>query len=313
MKKFITILLCLGILFGAVFGVKTIQKRYIGYYQPVALQDGMQVMVKEVAIVEHFRNEYVSVIPDEGEVLLISVVEAYNTSGSDVHTGTYFDQTIEFEDQLYESKLFSVYDGALKNNRKRYLYLISEVPHKVIKGREIRSVDVRFQFGEEARKLRGEIHNEYGFQELIETTYQKISSGQDSFDVYWADDFRGFRNTIAQRVQEKNYQYVFHMIENIQAEYKTQREALEIHLEQMKELNLITPIYPDANLKLITETTWLIHELNAIILTPNTADSKEGVEMFLQTASENLKFAEEQYTADKAELVKLLKSEKRSL
>ena len=56
----------------------------------------------------------------------------------------------------------------------------------------------------------------------------------------------------------------------------------------MQEISLITPIYPDANIKLIKETIFLKNNLEAIANIENTIDSQEGLELFIETAEKNL-------------------------
>ena len=98
----------------------------------------------------------------------------------------------------------------------------------------------------------------------------------------------GFKKIASERESEKNYRYLYKLIESMQYEYQSKIEVLEINLDQMQEISLITPIYPDANIKLIKETIFLKNNLEAIANIENTIDSQEGLELFIETAEKNL-------------------------
>lgn len=313
MKGIIRTLFIIIIIIGTVFSISYFNNKNLKYYTPMTMEDQMQVMVKEVAIVERFTNEFIKVIPENNNVLLISVIEAYNTTGRDIIPEAYFDQKVYFKKEEFPSKLFSVYGGEIKNNRKRYLYFISELPYEVISKNKIKGVDVTFSFGEEEKGFSDTINNEYGFQDLITNTYDKISAFNKDYKRYWADDMEGFRKIAEERAIDKNYRYIYKLVESIQHEYQSKIEILEINLEQMQELSLITPIYPDANIKLIKETTFLKNNLEAIVNTENTIDSQEGLSLFIAEAENNIKQAAEKNEEAFKDLEKNLKEQKREL
>lgn len=298
---------------GAFVFVKDIGKNKLGYYEPITLKDQMQVMIKEVAVIERFENEFINRVPNNNNVLLISVLEAYNTTGNEVDINQYFSQEVIFEKDLYESEIFSVYDGPIREGKKRYMYMISELPRGIIKKGKIHGVKVSFDMGQEKVYFSGEINNEYGYQDLITNTYKKITGYQEDFDKYWANDGQGFRNLIKDRETSKNYTYIKDLIYSLQKEYQSKIDILEINLDQMGELNLITPIYPDANIKLIREALFIKNRLQAIVEIENNVDSAESLNVFLEEARKNLKNAEELNAEALKKLAKQIKDEKLNL
>lgn len=288
MRRIVRTLFIISIIIGIFFSYNFLKNRNLKYYTAVTMRDEMQIMVKEVAVVERFTNEFITIIPEGNNVLLISVIEAYNTTGRDIDPEYYFGQKVTFKKEEYSAQMFSVYEGVIKNNKKRYLYFISELPYDVIKKNKIKGVDVAFDFGSETKIFSDTINNEYGFQDLITNTYEKIDNFSKEYDKYWADDMYGFKKIASERESEKNYRYLYKLIESMQYEYQSKIEVLEINLDQMQEISLITPIYPDANIKLIKETIFLKNNLEAIANIENTIDSQEGLELFIETAEKNL-------------------------
>lgn len=288
MRRIVRTLFVISIIIGIFFSYNFLKNRNLKYYTAVTMRDEMQIMVKEVAVVERFTNEFIKIIPEGNNVLLISVIEAYNTTGRDIDPEYYFGQKVTFKKEEYSAQMFSVYEGVIKNNKKRYLYFISELPYDVIKKNKIKGVDVAFDFGSETKIFSDTINNEYGFQDLITNTYEKIDNFSKEYDKYWADDMYGFKKIASERESEKNYRYLYKLIESMQYEYQSKIEVLEINLDQMQEISLITPIYPDANIKLIKETIFLKNNLEAIANIENTIDSQEGLELFIETAEKNL-------------------------
>lgn len=312
MRK-LKVILVIILLASAGFLFKYYRLESLRYYTPMVMQDQMQVMIKEVAVIESFSNEFVRVIPEGNNVLLISVIEAYNTTGRDIEPNGYFKQTVEFGKEEFSSRMFSVYQGEIKNNKKRYIYLISELPYDVISKKKVRGVKLSFNFGIERKEFKDRINNEYGFQDLISSTHKKILAYTDEYNQYWDNDLHGFRKMAQDREASKNYQYLYDFIENIQKEYRSKVEILNINLEQMEELNLITPIYPDANIKLIKDTIFVRNRLEAIVNTENTADTKEGLALFIKGCISNIELAEQNNNKAMDDLAKQIKEEKNKL
>lgn len=313
MKKFLKLTLIVSLIIGSVILIKSCESNKLEYYRPRTLSDQMQVMVKEVAVIDHFDNEWITVMPEINNVLLISVLEVYNTTGRDIEMSPYFDQKVSYSDTVYDSKIFSVYDGPIKNKRKRYIYFISELPVDIIKRGKIRGVKVDFVYDGEQVEFGGKINNAFGYQDLISNTYTKVSQYQKDFDKYWKNDMAGFRSVIEERSKNKNYKYIHDLINTIQRDYRSKIEILNINLEQMQELSLITPIYPDANIKMIKETIFLKNRLEAIVNTENTSSTAQGLQEFLEKCAKNLKKAEELNEEALKDISQQLKEEKFNL
>ena len=209
MRRIVRTLFVISIIIGIFFSYNFLKNRNLKYYTAVTMRDEMQIMVKEVAVVERFTNEFIKIIPEGNNVLLISVIEAYNTTGRDIDPEYYFGQKVTFKKEEYSAQMFSVYEGVIKNNKKRYLYFISELPYDVIKKNKIKGVDVAFDFGSETKIFSDTINNEYGFQDLITNTYEKIDNFSKEYDKYWADDMYGFKKIASERESEKNYRYLY--------------------------------------------------------------------------------------------------------
>lgn len=263
-------------------------------FSEIELEDGNKIILNEVAMIDSLENEYIKIQPQEDNLLLVSVVEVMNNGDVPIDVSSYFDQTIYYNNENFDAKIFSLDGERIRKNRQGYVYLVSELPYETLEKIDSKDIQVELAFGDEEFIFKNKINNNYGLQENITTKYNKIKELETSFNNYWMNDLKGFQVFAKQRAQIKNYNQIYDWVSSTQKEYKSISNVLDIYLEEMGHIKLITPIYPDSNIKILLETQFLRNKLQAIIDTENTCSSHEGLENFLKNCQYNLDKAEEE-------------------
>lgn len=263
-------------------------------FSEIELEDGNKIILNEVAMIDSLENEYIEIQPQEDNLLLVSVVEVMNNGDVPIDVSSYFNQTIYYNNENFDSKIFSLDGERIRKNRQGYVYLVSELPYETLGKIDSKDIQVELAFGDEEFIFKNQINNNYGLQENITTKYNKIKDLESSFNNYWMNDLNGFQVFANQRAQIKNYNQIYDWVSSIQKEYESISNVLDIYLEEMSHIKLITPIYPDSNIKILLETKFLKNKLQAIIDTENTCNSQEGLEIFLKNCQNNLDKAEEE-------------------
>ncbi|MDO4710982.1 MAG: hypothetical protein Q4A75_03310 [Peptostreptococcaceae bacterium] len=262
-------------------------------YKEKELTDGNRIILNETAMIDSFENEYITVIPDEDALLLISVVEFLNKNDMPIDVSTYFDQVVLYSENRFGSRIFSLDGDRIKKGRQAYIYMISELPYGSLSKIGSDEIEVKLRFGEDELTLRSSINNNYGLQENILNKYRKIQELNMEFDRYWSNDLKGFQEFAQKRTEIKNYNQIYDWVFSIQKEYESINKVLDIYLEEMSHIKLLTPIYPDANIKVLSETRFLQNNLKAIIETENTCMDQTGLDLFLINCQNNLDKAEQ--------------------
>ncbi len=274
------------------------------------LLDKRTLILNEVAVIDSLQNEYINVKPKEDEVLLISVIEVENKNRMDLPIDSYFKQQVHYREKTYDGQVFSLDGKKVRAGRQAYVYLINPVPSSLLDEMDSRHLQVELFAGESNLLFSGEINNNYGLQDNITNKYQRIQFLEEDFNKYWANDLNGFRKFAEQRMQIKNYQQIFDWVAATQLEYQKRIEILEINLEQMKEMNYLTPIYPDANVKMISEASFIKSKMEAIVNIENTCTSEQGVQLFIEGCKQNLEEAQRKNKVISKEIQKSIRSER---
>ena len=280
--------------FAAVFLSACSFEQKVRLFEKEELTDGSMLILNEVAIIDSLQNEHITVIPQPENVLMVAVMEYYNKSTGTISTKSFFDQEIKYLEEEYESTIFSLDGESIHPGRQAYIYFITEVPdtiysEEIMKAPKKKGVQIRFRLGEEQEFLyKGVINNNYGLQDNISNKYEKILRLGEEFDSYWDDELNGFIQKIEPLEQIKNYNRIYDWVFSTQKEYRTLINMLDSYIDGMNDIRMITPIYPDANVKILTEAENLRNLLYAIVQTENTCDTKEGVRIFIDECQKNL-------------------------
>lgn len=250
-----------------------------------------QIILHDVAIIDSLQNQWIEKIPSKDNALLISVIEIFNQGEKEIELQNYINQEVKNNETVYETQIFTLDKNKVQKNEQAYIYLISEVPKVAVLGEQKSKVEIELQFGESKYRLGSEINNNFGLQDLIDSGYDYIQEGTKQFQLYWYEDLKGFQKLVQQRTKINNYNMIYDWVEATQKEYKDKINILSQFNTEMESIRLVTPIYPDANIKLIKETRFLINNLQAIVNAENTCDTKEGLELFIKVVMDNLEIS----------------------
>ncbi len=291
-------------------------EKNVQLFKKKELADGSMLLLHEVAIIDSLQNEHITMIPQHDNVLLVSVMEYYNKTTEPITVKTFFEQKIMYEDKEYDSIIFSLDGEVINPYRQAYVYFISEVPDTIYEEETMQKpkkngVELRFSLGEEYSYLyKGVINNNFGLQDNISNKYNKILKLRSEFDSYWSNDLSGFVKKAKSLEQIKNYNKIYDWVFSTQKEYDTLINMLDSYLDGMNNIRLITPIYPDANVKIRMEAESLRNLLVAINSVENTCDTKEGVQLFIDNCQKSLADAYKQNDQKAKEFSKMIFNER---
>lgn len=282
----------------------------ISMFKQKELSDKNLIILNEVAVIDSLQNEYIQITPEENYALLVSVLEIENKTDHKIPIKSYFQQKVNYKEVNYDGEIFSLDGEQVFSGKQAYVYLINKVPLSMVDEISSKKIKVQLSAGGSNLLFSGNISNNYGLQDNILHKYERMQYMEEDFQKYWGNNLEGFRKFANQRMQIKNYHQIFDWVLSVQKDYTSKVQILETNLEQMKKMNYLTPIYPDANIKMISEASYLKNRLEAIAQVENTCTSHEGVVLFIDGCIHALEEAEKENKAVLEEIRHLVRSER---
>lgn len=260
----------------------------IDIYKEAVDLSGVSIILKEVAFIDSLQYEDIRFVPQAGNVLLVSVVEVLNGREEAFNAVEDFRQSVVYQKQTFDSQVFSLDNALILPQKQAYIYLVSEMPETALSDLKSDKISVGYRFLERGFVFSGEINNNYPLQENISVRFPKIREWTKDFDGYWGNDLQGFKNILEMKQNIKNYSGISDWVDGKNNEYEQQVGVLDLYIEEMKNIKMLTPIYPNANIKILSEAMFLRNRLNAIISVENTCTNYEGVLLYLKNCAEVL-------------------------
>lgn len=299
------------LLFGVMFFITACSaSNKIYLFEEKELADSNLVILHETAIIDSLENEYIQMNPQENNVLLVSVLELMNQMNREIDINSYVKRTVTYQKTDFPSKAFSLDGEKIRTGNQAYVYLISEIPYSALEDIESKkSIVIEFNLGDQQLHYKSHVNNNYGLQDNITNKYPKIKEFEKEFEKYWAEDLKGFRVYSSEREKIKNYNQIYDWVESTQKKYTATVQILDMYLNNMSHMQLATPIYPDAHIKILLETHELRNNLNAIIEAENTCIDSQGVELFIENCHLNLQKASELNSEQRKKIKKEIRKE----